>query len=90
MICASIYFGIELQHFAMMIDSIVAIAQGGEMAPLNSLFKRRFQSFSVGEEIERFDVLRFLFEFCFGQPFRFAREVAKLSHDLRIDFIVAV
>ena len=74
----------------MMIDSIVAVAQGGEMAPLDSLFKRRLQSFSIGEEVERFDVLWLLFEFCFGQPFRFACEVAKLGHDLRIDFIVAV
>ena len=30
------------------------------------------------------------FEFCFGEAFGFAGEIAKLSHDLRIDFVVAV
>ena len=73
-----------------MIDGVITVAQCREMASLDGLFERRLQSFSVGQEIQRLDVLRLLFEFCFGELFRLAREVAKLRHDLRIDLVVAV
>src|SRR6185369_15793458 len=71
-------------------DGVVTVAQRRKMPSLNRLFKRRLQSFSIGEYVERFDALRFLFEFCFGKTFYFAGEVTKFSHDLRIDLVVAV
>ena len=79
----------QQRYFAMMIDRIVTIAQSREVPPFNRFLKRRFQSFSVREEIERLDVLRFLFEFRFGKPARLTRQIAKLRDDLRIDLIVA-
>src|SRR4030095_1699858 len=73
----------------MMIDAVIAVAQRCEVTTFDSLFKRRFQSFRVREEIERLDVLWFLLEFGFGKPPRLACEIAKLSHDLRVYFVAA-
>ena len=72
-----------------MIDGVVAVAKCGEVPAFDGFFERRFQSFCVCEEVECFNVLWFLLEFCFSQAFCFASEIAKLSHDLWIDFIVA-
>ena len=55
----------------MMIDSVVAVAQCCEVAPFHSFFKRSFQSFGVGQKIQRFNVLRFLLQFGFGEAFSF-------------------
>ena len=82
-------FRIEFQYFTMMIDGVVAIAQCGEVAAFDGFFERCFETFGVREEVECFDVLWFLLEFCFRQAFCFACEIAKLSHDLWINFIVA-
>jgi hypothetical protein len=73
----------------MMINGVVAVAQRREVTPLDCFFKRRFQTFCVCQEIECFDVLWFLLESRFREPLGLTRKIAKLRHDLRIDFVVA-
>ena len=80
---------IEFEHFAMMIDRIVAIFQRGKVTALDCFFKRSLQSFDRAQPVERLDVFGILFESQLGKTFRFARQIAKLVDNFRINLVIA-